>query len=181
MTQKIVHFFDWIERATVGIGVVALIACFLLVSIEVVLRSTIGISTGISVEYSIYLFIILVFMSFARAQSSGSMIYVEIGYNSYPMKVRLYLNLFRWVLGLIYCAVVTAYLVHFTAGTCRLGQLSMYGSDTPLCWPQSILAVGMTIVSLRFLIGAIQAVVDVVRGKLSVDAVESEISVQGGF
>lgn len=181
MTQKIARFLDWFETATVAIGVVALIACFLLVSIEVILRSTVGISTGISVEYSIYLFIFLVFMSFARAQSSGLMIYVQIGYDSYPMKAKLYLNLFRWILGLIYSAVVTVYLVHFTAGTCRLGQLSMYGTDTPLCWPQSILVVGMANITLRFLIGAIQAGVNVIRGKLPVEPAETETSVQSGF
>ena len=180
MGSKLVRFFEWFEKATVAISVVALLACFMLVSIEVVLRSTIGISTNISVEYSIYLFIILVFMSFAKAQSSGSMIYVEIGYDAYPMKARLYLNLFRWILGLVYCAVVTVYLVDFTTGTCRLGQLSMYGTDTPLCWPQSILVVGMAIITLRFLVGAFQAIGDLARGRPA-DPAETQTSTQSGF
>lgn len=157
MLRLIVRVLDAVNSLTIWLGALSLIACCLLILTEIVLRGLFRTTTGIHVEYSIYLFIFLVFAALARAQSSGAMIYVELGYDHYPPRIRGLLDTFRWTLGLAFCATATYYLWHFTRRTCELGQLSMFSSQTPLCWPQSIMVAGMVFLTLEYVRGSTAA------------------------
>lgn len=134
---------------------VALVACCVLIASEVVLRNAFDATTGLSVEYSIYLLVFLVFAGLAEAQRSGAMIYMEITYDRFPPKVRSFLNALRWSLGLAYGTAATWYLFHFASRTCDLEQVSMFPSRTPLCIPQFVMVLGVALLTLIWLRGAI--------------------------
>lgn len=148
----------------VAAGAISLAAACILILLEVVLRNFFGTTTGVSVEYSTYFFVFLTFAALARTQASGSMIYMEIGYDNYPRRLQRPLNALRWTLGLVFGVVATYYLYTFTARTCSLGQVSMFPSRTPLCWPQSVLVAGMGFLTLEYLRGTIVAWHDLFAG-----------------
>ena len=150
-----VRVFDAIEVATDAIGALSLIACCIFILVEISLRAFFGLSTGVSVEYSGYLFLFLVFFGLSGAQQSGAMIHVGLLFDRIPRGRRYWLDLVRWGIGLIYCCVVTYLLAKYTLRTCELGQMSMFGSQTPLCAPQSVMVFGMSVLAMRFLVNTL--------------------------
>lgn len=157
MFERLSRALDALTSFALLLAAVALAATCLLILFEIGLRNFWNATTGISVEYSAYLLVFMVFAALAHTQRSGTMIYMELGYDRYPAKLRRVLNAFRWTVGVAFGAVVIWQLWHFTSRTCSLGQVSMFPSRTPLCGPQAIMIVGMAVLTLEFLRGAIVA------------------------
>lgn len=157
MLDRIDRLTTLITRCAAAVGAMAIVAICVLIMIELVLRNLFGRTTGLSVEFSTYLFVLLVFAALARAQNTGTMIYLAVGYDRYPPRLRQLLDALRGSLGVAFGLVATYHIYLFTERTCALGQVSMFPSRTPLCGPQAIMVGGFALLTLEYLRGAIMA------------------------
>lgn len=157
MFARISRALDAITAFSLWLAALALALTCLLILAEIGLRNFANTTTGISVEYSAYLLVFMVFAALAHTQRSGTMIYMEIAYDRYPAGMRRFLNALRWTVGLVFGVLAIWHLWHFTARTCALGQVSMFPSRTQLCAPQAVMVLGMAFLTLEFLRGTVVA------------------------
>lgn len=143
--------------AAAWLASLALVAACGLVLLEIVLRNLFSMSSAISVEYSIYLLVFLTFMALMQTQRAGSMIYMEITYERFPLGLQAYVNALRYTVALAYGLIAIWFVFKFTANTCSFNQISMYPSRTPLCIPQSVMVAGITLLTVEWLRGTVAA------------------------
>jgi TRAP-type transport system small permease protein len=175
LLRSLNSFLDVVSVMAARFASVALAGACLLVLVEIVLRNIFNMTSTISVEYSIYLLVFLTFMALMHTERTGSMIYMEIVYERFPAPVRAYVNALRYTIALGYGLVATWYVFRFTAQTCSLEQISLYPSRTPLCFPQSVMVIGIGLLTVEWLRNTIIAWRNAVTGTAEQSATTSNI------
>lgn len=160
---------DQLGRLANALAALALISLVLLILLEIAFRNAMIPTMGLGTEYSIYLFVFLVFVALAPTQKSGEMIYMEIFFDRTTPLLRSILDLLRWALGSAYGLLVSWEIWRFVGRTCELGQVSMFQSRTPLCGPQAAMTGGVMLLTLVFLFGTIAALTKIVSRKFAVN------------
>ncbi len=157
IASQLSAILDLTSKVAVWLSAGALVCAGLLIVIEITLRNVFQTTSFISVEYSTYLFVFMIFMALAQTQRSGSMIYMELIYDKTPPKLRMLLDVFRHLVALGYGLFALWFVSKFVFNTCSLNQLSLDATRTPLCIPQSVMVIGLFFFLLELIRGLARA------------------------
>lgn len=150
-----------------GISVVAIVG---LVVAEIVAREVFSTSIFVSVEYSSYLLVALTFLGLAYTQRAGSMIYVGLAYDRARPRLRTVLDAVRSAVALCFGVLAIYYVGKFTLRSFELAQVSMTFARTPLWIPQSVMVLGLVLVTLEWLRLTLVAIVRLLKGGREAEA-----------
>jgi TRAP-type mannitol/chloroaromatic compound transport system permease small subunit len=141
-----------IEKLSLIGGVISGISILLmtgLILLEILLRSTTGISTLICEEYSAYLLVVFVAMALAYTFRSGCHIRVDLILSKLSPRARLAVDLCCTIISsFVFVYVVFQSWVYFY-GSFSSGQTSMYFSKTPIWIPQIFIVLGTGLMTLQ--------------------------------
>ena len=141
-----------IEKMSLIGGVVSGISILLmtgLIVLEILLRSTTGISTLICEEYSAYLLVVFGAMALAYTLKSGGHIRVDLILSKLSPRARLVVDLCGTILSLFVFLYVVVQSWAYLYGSLSSGQTSMYFSKTPIWIPQVFIVLGTALMSLQ--------------------------------
>lgn len=146
--QSILKGIDRLCLGSAYVAAVLLAALFLLGITEIILRSGFGISLSFSVEYSGYLLVLVLFLGSGWTLSTAGHIRVTLLSEHVPARLARALDVLCTVIALIISTILTVSLVDYAYGTWERGTLSYYSSETPLAYPQAILVLGPSVLTL---------------------------------
>lgn len=135
-----------------------LAALFLLGFLEIFLRSGFGISLPFSVEYSGYFLVLVLFLGSGWTLSTAGHIRVTLVREHMSDRVAHGLDIVCTIIALIVSAVLTMAMIDYAYGTWVRGTLSYYSSETPLAYPQAMLAIGLIVLTLALVARMIRLV-----------------------
>jgi TRAP-type mannitol/chloroaromatic compound transport system permease small subunit len=143
-----------IEKISLIGGVIAAISILLmtgLILLEILLRSTTGISTLICEEYSAYLLVVFGAMALAHTFKSGGHIRVDLILSKLSPRARLVVDLCCAIISFFVLVYVVVQAWGYFYGSLSSGQTSMYYSKTPVWAPQIFIVIGTGLMSLQLL------------------------------
>lgn len=145
---RLLSAIDRICSAAAAVAAVLLGILFLLGFAEIVLRSAFGISMPIAVEYSGYLLVLVLFLGSGWTLTNAGHIRVTLLSEVVSDKMVRMLDTLCTVIGLVVAGILTVALMDYAYGTWIRGTVSYYSSETPLAYPQALLAIGPAVLTL---------------------------------
>ena len=139
---------DRICSAAAAVAAVLLGLLFALGFAEIVLRSGFGISLPIAVEYSGYLLVLVLFLGSGWTLTHAGHIRVTLLSEVVSDSIVRLLDVLCSVIALLISATLTVALIEYACGTWVRGTVSYYSSETPLAYPQALLAIGPAVLTL---------------------------------
>ncbi|MGP1677067.1 MAG: TRAP transporter small permease subunit [Burkholderiales bacterium] len=147
-----------------GAGVLCVITMMMVVTYEVVLRYLLNAPTTWSDEIASYLLIAIVFLGLAQNLRLGDHIRVDVITGKVPAGVRLWLELFAYVVGLIFSLMLAVGVwIRFNNFWMR-HTLSDSPLMTPLWIPMVPVLLGTAVLALAMLAGLAASVHSVLGG-----------------
>jgi len=143
-----------IEKLSLIGGVISAMSILLmtgLILLEILLRSTTGISTLICEEYSAYLLVVFGAMALAYTFKSGGHIRVDVILSKLSPRARLVVDLCCTIISSFVLVYVVFQSWVYFYGSLSSGQTSMYFSKTPIWIPQIFIVLGAGFMSLQLL------------------------------
>lgn len=137
-----------------------LAALFVLGFVEILSRKLLNYSIPIALEYSSYMLAILMFGGSAWALREGGHIRVTLLFQALGPKARRGVDFGATLFAFAIAVFLARAFIGFTAGTYRRGSLSFFPSETPLAWPQTAVAFGVTLISLALFARLIRLVIN---------------------
>jgi len=147
----LLRVIDSVCTAGAAVAGVLLLLLFGLGLTEIVLRSFFSISLSIAVEYTGYLLILVLFLGSGWTMRQGGHIRVTILSERLPIDHRRWLDIFCTAIGLCLAAYMSMSILTFAYGTWVRGTVSYFSSETPLAYPQFLLATGPSLLVLALL------------------------------
>jgi len=137
--------------AAMAVAGLAAVVMMLLVTVEVLGRSFLNVSTLIADEMGSYLLVTLTFLGLAPTLRGGGFIRIDLYQRRARGRARAILDACIVLLAIVYAATLDWYLWGFAANSYRLGTTSIQVARTPLWIPQGIMAVGGTLLLAELL------------------------------
>lgn len=163
MLSVIEATLDRAGRGLLYFSNVLLVALFLLINTEIVLRATLGKSTLVSDEYSGYLLCWLTLCGMLYAVRTGAFLQVAFVVNRLRGRGRALAEAVAALGGLFVCGVACYSTAVLTYTTWRFHGVSTYFSETPLYLPQAIMPAAFGLLALAYLVQFIASLRKVVR------------------
>lgn len=139
------------EKTGAFLAALSIALLFFLGLAEIILRTLVGYSLPISLEYSGYLVAFSFFLGLGWTLAQEKHIHLSLIEGKLgPEGIRA-LDLWATLLGLVIATVLTIALITWALGSYGKGTVSFFPSATPLWIPQSIFAIGPLILSLSLL------------------------------
>lgn len=132
--------------AYVSAGILA--ALFVLGFVEILSRKILNYSIPFALEYSQYMLAILMFGGSAWALREGGHIRVTLLFQAISPTARRVVDFAATSFALVIAVFLAQAFIRFTIVTYQRGSLSYFPSETPLAWPQTAMALGITLISL---------------------------------
>ncbi|MGY8962615.1 MAG: TRAP transporter small permease subunit [Rhodospirillales bacterium] len=154
--QTILKVIDRLCLGGAYAAAVLLAALFLLGFTEIVLRSGFGISLSFSVEYSGYLLVLVLFLGSGWTLLNAGHIRVTLVSEVVSDRAAHVLDVVCTTVALVVSVILSIALIQYTYGTWVRGTLSYYSSETPLAYPQALLAFGLIILTLALIARALR-------------------------
>jgi TRAP-type mannitol/chloroaromatic compound transport system permease small subunit len=145
---KIIEKISLIGGAVSAISILLMTA---LIVLEILLRSTTGISTLICEEYSAYLLVVFGAMALAHTFKSGGHIRVDLILSKLSTRAKLVVDLGCTIISFFVLAYMVVQLWVYFYGSLSSGQTSMYYSKTPVWVPQIFIVIGTGLMGLQLL------------------------------
>ncbi len=136
-----------------------LAALFVLGFVEIISRKLLNYSIPIALEYSQYMLAILMFGGSAWALREGGHIRVTLLFQALSPRARHVVDFAATVFAFGIALFLARAFIGFTVGTYQRGSLSYFPSETPLAWPQTAMAVGISLISLALFARLIRLVI----------------------
>lgn len=144
-------FLDRVARSIETLAMIlsasAIALTTIIVCAEVVLRTTMGISTLISAEYAGYLLAVTVYFGLAWTFRNGGFIRVELVHSLLAGRVAAILNFFIAGIATATLIVYTYYIFTFVIATEISGATSVFITRTPLWIPQAAMPIGCVLLT----------------------------------
>jgi TRAP-type C4-dicarboxylate transport system permease small subunit len=140
---------DRVGAAAMVVSAVAVAVMAVLVTVEVLGRSLLSVSTLVADEMAGYLLVILTFFGLADSLRAGAFIRVEFVDHWLGARTRRRLETLLLVVALAYTVFLAWEFWRLVAQSYRFGSTSLQVSRTPLWIPQACMAAGTTILALQ--------------------------------
>lgn len=128
-----------------------LLVLFTLGLTEIILRSVFTYSLPIAVEYIGYLLVLVMFLGSGWTLSKGGHIRVTLLSERLSPAHGRTLDLACTAIGIVIAGFLSVSLIQFAWGTFVRGIVSYFPSETPLAYPQALLAIGPCILTLALI------------------------------
>ena len=145
---RIVDAVLYVGAAVGGLAALALAGMLI---VEVVTTSFLAYSQPWAVEYSAYLLGLVLFAGTGWTLGQGGHIRVEVLASALGPRGMRGLDLAGSAFGLVVSGFVALALVRQAIRTAEIGSVSYFPSQTPLVYPQTLLAVGFAFLFVAFL------------------------------
>ena len=145
----------WAAYASAAI----LAALFVLGFVEILSRKILNYSIPIALEYSQYMLVILMLGGSAWALREGGHIRVTLLLQALGPRARRVVDFAATTFALIISLFLTRAFIAFTIVTYERGSRSFFPSETPLAWPQTAVAFGISLISLALVARLIRLVI----------------------
>lgn len=170
------------------LGGAMLLACAILVSLDVVTRAAFKVTYFESFELSTYAFAIATAMGMSYALVSRAHIRIEVLYMLLPPKRRGWVDLFAYSVLAVSAVVLLYWSALLVLGNYQSGARSNSSLSLPLVIPQTIWLVGWAWFALLAVLYAVKGLVFCVKGQgerahqaLGVASLEDEIQASGSL
>ncbi|SKA34740.1 TRAP-type C4-dicarboxylate transport system, small permease component [Enhydrobacter aerosaccus] len=140
--------FDWLERASLWLASLCMIAMTLLMLTEIVLRGVFDSTTDNSDELVGYLLVGVSFLSLALCQSRGAFHRVEIVQMRLGARGRAVSALIFDLLSFAYIALTDWYFIQFVMSSYRREAVASTPLATPLWIPEMVMILGASMLLL---------------------------------
>lgn len=144
----------WIDRVAYGGAAVAAVACLamaLMLIVEVVATSFFAWSQPWAVEYATYLLAVSLFLGSGWTLRAGGHIRVGVLFSLLPAPAVRFVDLAGTAFALGVIGFAAGALVEQAVRTLQLGSRSYFPSETPLVYPQALLALAFVVLTLALL------------------------------
>ncbi len=146
-------FIRFCDRLSLYGGVLAgilTVIALLLVCVEMVVRTLFAKTLYITEEYTGYLMAALTFLALAYTLRDKSHIRMVFLHEIVKGRARNIVDLYAFIVGFLFCAVLTYNCFDFFLDSIRTGTRSMQISATPLAYPHFFMPLGSAILTLQF-------------------------------
>ena len=134
---------------TSGVGVCVMTV---LVMAEIIGRNIFQVGIPFSVEYTGYLVVLIGVWGAAYTLKEGRHVRADLILSRFSDRVKQWLILIGYVLGLVYLIIVTIQSFKMAIFHIKIGAVSMYPTETPVGYPQLILGIGLLMFALQLVI-----------------------------
>lgn len=121
----------------------------ILVTAEIVARNLFGRGLPFSVEYTEYLVPVITFVGAAYTLREGGHVKVDVVLQRWPSKVRPWVVLIGYLLGLGFLIMVSIPTLRLALTAIRMHYLSLYPLQTPIGYVQLIVPIGLWLFALQ--------------------------------
>jgi TRAP-type mannitol/chloroaromatic compound transport system permease small subunit len=149
--MRITKIIEKISLIGGAISAISILLMTALIVLEILLRSTTGISTLICEEYSAYLLVVFGAMALAHTFKSGGHIRVDLILSKLSPRARLVVDLGCTIISFFVLVYMVVQLWVYFCGSLSSGQTSMYYSKTPVWVPQIFIVIGTGLMGLQLL------------------------------
>lgn len=170
MLRNLQGMLDRVAQVLLAFSNVLLVALFLVINAEIVVRAAFGKSMLISDEYGGYLLCWLTLSSFLYGMRTDAFLKVEFLVNRLSGRRRALATAFAALGGLAVCAIVTYSTFLLVKTTWSFHTTSTHFSETPLYLPQSIMPVAFGLLSIAYLVQFIASLDEAVSPRSSAAA-----------
>lgn len=138
-----------INKLLLYFAVICIVTMTGLVTIEIIARTLFDKSTLIADEYTGYLLVAMTFFGGAYALSKGDFLRVDIIYSKFKGVNKRIMDIINGVIALIYITILTYFCYSLFLYSFKGHVVSIYFSQTPLFYPQSIMVLGSIMLLLQ--------------------------------
>lgn len=177
-----------ITRACAWVGGIALLACALLISLDLILRKVFGISMGGADEIAGYVLAIVSSWAFPIALLKRSHIRVDILYSRLPLKPRIGLDLLALAGMGVFVGALLWHSGMVLLDSIHYGSVSTTPLQVPLWLPQSLWFAGYLFFAVTILVLAWSSLVHLHRQNMAavsamvgIHSVDEEINAQSSI
>lgn len=143
---------DRIIAVALYITMVAVVLMMLMMTSESVFRTFFGFSTMVADEFSGYFLMASVFMGIGYCMRQHALLRVTILYDRLPAYPRCILQIVFDVMSLGFVLVLGSQLFRVVGNSYRNGTLSISQAEIPIWIPQTIMPIGITILTLALVV-----------------------------
>ncbi|MFC2046889.1 TRAP transporter small permease subunit [Chloroflexota bacterium] len=136
-----------------GVGICLMTA---LVLSEIIGRNMFGIGVPYAVEFSTYLVVVVGAGGAAYTLRQGRHVRADIVLRRLPNKLRQWLTLIGFILGLGFLIIVATEAFNMALLAIKTKAISMYPTETPVGYFQLILGIGLSLFALQLVIEIIR-------------------------
>lgn len=147
--QKVINVVPRLSYIIAEVGVYFMTG---LVVAELITRHVLGFSIPFAIEYSEYLVPAVGAGGAAYTLSKGGHVKVGLIFDSLPERLRHWLVLMSFVVGLIFSMILTFGTFKMAFHNIKTGAVVMYPTKTLLGYPQLILGIGFLLLTLQLFI-----------------------------
>jgi TRAP-type C4-dicarboxylate transport system permease small subunit len=145
-----------VPKISLVAGVISLCTMVVFVTMAVGVRYFIGISLHFAIEFTEYLIPVLVLWGAAYTMKEDAHINVSLIVSHLPAKVREWIVLVGYIMGLGYIMILIKYQLDLALYNISIGSVSDYPTQTELGWVQLVLPIGLSLL-------VFQTIVEIVR------------------
>lgn len=168
--DALLALIDTITKLAAWAAAALLAALFLLGLAEIALRNLAAVSLPFAVEYAGYMTAAVLLLGSGWCLRTGGHIRVTLLAQRVRPETAWALDMAASLFGLAIAGYFALALIGYAAEMMALGTRSYYPSQTPLAWPQLVLAAGPAVLALAFLARLIR----LARGEAPETAMEAE-------
>ncbi|MEO0410643.1 MAG: TRAP transporter small permease [Pseudomonadota bacterium] len=151
MIVRICKAIDHICDASGALTAFYIAALATLAMVEIICRNILSYSIPFATEYAGYLVILSMLTGLGWAMKEGAHIQVLLLHSRIPQRFRPHTDMATSILGFIVSGFFAAALWRFGLTTWTQGTVSYFPSQTPLAYPQLLMAIGPTTLCLACL------------------------------
>ena len=134
-------------------------ALFVLGFVEILSRKLLNYSIPIALEYSQYMLAILMLGGSAWALREGGHIRVTLLFQALRPRARRVVDFAATTFAFLIALFLARAFIAFTIVTYQRGSRSFFPSETPLAWPQTAVAFGISLIALALAARLIRLVI----------------------
>lgn len=148
--QRAIWGIEQLSLAGGALAAILLPAIAILMLLEIFMRSFVGVSLSFSWEYSAYSMATVFFLGAAYTLRAGGHVRVTLLYELLPGSVGRILEFIASLLGLIIAAYAAVAVSKLALMSMKLGTTSFTPTRTLLFVPQSLVAIGLILLTAQF-------------------------------
>lgn len=173
--MRILTYVDTLSKWVAGLGAILVFGIAILIISEVVARSVFSVSLSFAWEYAAYFYGSAVFLGAAYTMRTGGHVRVALLKGVLGPRGQHIMEIAATIVGTLFTWFLAAAMIQFAFRSYTRGSTSPTIEATPLVIPQSVLAIGATLLAMQMLVRLVRLFIgespedDAVREKFTVE------------
>ena len=164
--KRLIRYIDTCASFGALLSAVFMVAGWLMIMAEIIMRSGFDSTLMITDEYSGYLMCALTFCALSYTLREKGHIRMTLIHKVIADRKRLYLDLICFLIGFGFCIAATVFAARYFYDSLVTGSQSMQISETYLAIPQFFMPLGFGMMALQFVGEALKSIL-IIKGDIS--------------